>query len=392
MRPIRAALVMLLGVLALTPTFGTFRPQLFTVSLFVVLLLVIQRSDRGRPWVLWLLPPLFALWVNLHGGVLGGLAVLGTWAVLCALLEKGRKRWWPVAATVGSIAAMGLNPYGYAHVTFLVQTATVARPEIQDWQPTDLGSPAGIAYLALAALVVIAVVVGRSDLQMPIVVPLVALTVAPFLSVRHLQLFVPALVVLGGSYLAGVSRRIDGERSRSSAAVRPALALTVAIVVALAGSVWVVRSVAHGAGCIEVESGQFEFPMRAVDALGDAGMTGNAVVPFNWGSYVIWHLGPELWVSIDGRRETAYSDDVLQANLDFIEGVGVWDRLLGLAPTDLVMVPSASPAAGLMRERAGWVVAYDDPVATVFTPSDAPFTLTPDGSLPIDGDGACFPA
>jgi hypothetical protein len=277
-------------------------------------------------------------------------------------------------------------------VTFLLETATVARPEIQDWQPTDLGSPAGIAYLVLAALVVVAVFVGRSDLRVPIVVPLVALTVAPFLSARHLQLFVPALVVLGGSYLAGMSRRIDGETSKPNAAARPALSLTMAIVVALAGSAWVVRSVAEGAGCVEVESGQFEFPMRAVGALVDAGVTGNAVVPFNWGSYVIWHLGPELQVSIDGRRETAYSDDVLQANLDFIEGGGEWDRLLGMAHTDVVMVPSASPAAGLMRERADWVVAYDDLVATVFAPTDAPITLTPDGSLPIDGDGACFPA
>ena len=30
-------------------------------------------------------------------------------------------------------------------------------------------------------------------------------------------------------------------------------------------------------------------------------------VDFDWGEYVIWHLGPQVRVSVDGRRETVYA-------------------------------------------------------------------------------------
>jgi hypothetical protein len=32
---------------------------------------------------------------------------------------------------------------------------------------------------------------------------------------------------------------------------------------------------------------------------------------FDWGEYALWHLGPRLKISMDGRRETIYSDRML---------------------------------------------------------------------------------
>src|SRR5262249_15704235 len=46
-------------------------------------------------------------------------------------------------------------------------------------------------------------------------------------------------------------------------------------------------------------------------ALKDQAAAGRLVLPYSWGHYAIWHLGPRLRVSIDGRRETIYSDRVL---------------------------------------------------------------------------------
>src|SRR4029077_19412605 len=61
------------------------RPQLFTYVCFAALILLLQRafpdaadpSSRPRSQrALWLVPPLFAVWVNAHGGFVAGLAVL----------------------------------------------------------------------------------------------------------------------------------------------------------------------------------------------------------------------------------------------------------------------------------------------------------------------------
>ena len=50
------------------------------------------------------------------------------------------------------------------------------------------------------------------------------------------------------------------------------------------------------------------------------GLTGTLVTTFNWDQYAIWHFGPALRVSIDGRRETVYSDAILQLHRRFERG------------------------------------------------------------------------
>jgi hypothetical protein len=383
LEPIRAALLGLLAVVALTPTFGTFRPQMLTVFLFVVMLVLILGVEGGRSRLLWAVPPLFALWVNVHGGVIAGLAVLVAWAVLHAIAGEGRARWFPLLSALGGLAATGVHPLGYEHLWFLIRTTTVPRPEIQDWQPVAIGSVVGVVYLILVLLLALALWARRRKVRISVALPLAALAVAPLLSVRHLQLFVPALFLLGAPYLVALGRR---ERETSATSTSGVVAFIVVLVaVSLVSGITMNRAV----GCIEVDAAQFEFPVRAVHAV--AGMEGEAIVPFNWGEYIIWHAGPGLQVSIDGRRETVYPDDVLQANLDFVNAEGDWERLLEMGSPDLVIVPTLAPVVELLDGHRGWRIAYQDPIASILAriPSGS---LRGDGTLPVDGDGLCFPA
>src|SRR5262249_12802145 len=56
---------------------ATIRPQLWTLLSFAVLCRVLSAD---RPLLRWWLPPLFAFWVNCHGGWVVGFGVLGAWA------------------------------------------------------------------------------------------------------------------------------------------------------------------------------------------------------------------------------------------------------------------------------------------------------------------------
>ena len=67
---------LLLGARAAEPVLGT-RPQVATFALTAWTLLVAERHLARGGRVRWLLPPLLALWANLHAGFLGGIAVLG---------------------------------------------------------------------------------------------------------------------------------------------------------------------------------------------------------------------------------------------------------------------------------------------------------------------------
>ncbi|MEO9173874.1 MAG: hypothetical protein ABI317_00065, partial [Gaiellales bacterium] len=58
------------------------RAQLFSLALFPVLALILRAEARRPSRLIWLVPPLLALWSNLHGAALTGLAVVGAYLVV----------------------------------------------------------------------------------------------------------------------------------------------------------------------------------------------------------------------------------------------------------------------------------------------------------------------
>ena len=125
------------------------RMLLFGWLCMMGLLLVLDRSQRtGRG--LWLLPPLFALWINLHGSWVFGMVVLvltiasglveGEWGLVVA------RRWTPeelkklLLALAASLAALFVNPFGYKLVlypyTLLLRQQGVMQ-YIEEWQSVD---------------------------------------------------------------------------------------------------------------------------------------------------------------------------------------------------------------------------------------------------------------
>ena len=106
----------------------------------------------------------------------------------------------------------------------------------------------------------------------------------------------------------------------------------------------------------------------------------NVAVHFNWGEYVLWHAGPRVKVSMDGRRETVYSDAAYHDNSLFIDGVGEWDRLLERRPrasrgeTDLALVPAGTAVYHLMSMHPDWELVMESGPAALFGRRGSPVT------------------
>jgi hypothetical protein len=76
------ALVLLVVLLGSLPVFLVVRSQLFSVLLFPALVALLRADARAPSRRIWLLVPLIALWSNLHGAVLVGLAVEAAYLIL----------------------------------------------------------------------------------------------------------------------------------------------------------------------------------------------------------------------------------------------------------------------------------------------------------------------
>jgi hypothetical protein len=100
-------LVSALVLIGTAPTVLVTRVGLFSLALFPVLVLLVYEDARAPGRRIWLTIPLLALWANLHGMVLAGVAVLGAYL----LLDRARRDpLLSVGVGAASIAAIFLTP------------------------------------------------------------------------------------------------------------------------------------------------------------------------------------------------------------------------------------------------------------------------------------------
>lgn len=130
------------------------RAQLFSLPLFAACALLLRSESRSPSNRIWLLVPLFALWVNLHGAALTGAAVAGAYLVF------GRARRRPaesVAVMAVSALALCANPalwHTPAYVLGVLHNQA-ARQAIGLWAPLSLYDVLDMLF-ALAGLALLA--------------------------------------------------------------------------------------------------------------------------------------------------------------------------------------------------------------------------------------------
>ena len=358
--PIMAAILVFIAWFGLQPALGTIRPHMFTMLFTAIVFIVISYAEFGRYRWLWILPPVFIMWVNFHGGFLAGLAFLGLWSVVHTILN--RKKWRSIIPPVIlSFIAVLLNPYGLDLIIFLLRTATVSRPEIVEWQPIRLMTDLGIIYFIYLVISVLGMFFSRKEKPISITILLVVAGILPLISVRHLPLFSIAMVIFAGEHIADAKSRISGGNSNPSR-IQSLVAYT-SIIMAFGLLLWGYFNSQH----IWITNKSIPlFPTQAVTLLQESSIEGNLAVEFNWGEYVIWHLGPEIQVSVDGRRETVYSEEIYEANLAFLSGKETWEDLIDDTDTNIALLAKNGPAYHLMKPKLGWELLYEDNTSALF--------------------------
>jgi hypothetical protein len=355
--PLARDLFVVLAVFATYSRTQVVRPQLFSVALFCVLLYLLRLSDRGRQRALWGVPLCFGVWANLHGGWIVGLAVLGVWSVGDAWQHRGGRR-LATLTLVGavSLAATLVNPYGFGLWQFIAETVRPARPDITDWKPLLHLPPSILAIEAiLPAIALVALWKARPAWRIPLrnAAVLGLLVVATFRVGRVDAFLQAAIAFLLSSQIVGLFNRLD-VRLRPSFR-RPSLAVG-AFAVALV--IYVGIAAVANLRVIRVEG--YWIPDRtAALLLRDARPGARVLTWFDWGEYALWQLSPAgIRVSMDGRRETVYSERVTADHQRFYAGqldmVDYPDRI----GADHVWLPSNFPIIDPLM-RNGWRKVLD---------------------------------
>jgi hypothetical protein len=297
-----------------------------------------------------------------------------------------------ILATVVTLFSTVLNPYGVQLWLFLVRTATVPRLDIIEWQPIKLITLEGQVYLVLLAVSAIALIFSRRERRPGLIAVLVCTAIVPLVAHRHTPLFGLATVVLAGEHIADVWNRWSPVRSGVDEKL---LASRVVVGLNFAGTAILVALSYANFDCVRLNPKAIAYPARAVSLLEDSGVSGNLAVHFDWGEYALWHLGPQIKISVDGRRETVYSDKTYALNLNYMRGTDDWDALLKDYDTHMSLVSKEFPVFNLMKLKPGWTLVYEDPISGLFVRERSAqaekLRRTQVSAIPYDGAGLCFP-
>ena len=360
------------------PLLQTLRPQLWSFVCVAILCRLLRRPDDSSVWPY---PILFAVWANLHGGWIVGAGVVAVWfGTNAAVRPKARRRG---ALIVGStIVATMLTPYGPTLWRFIAETVRLSRPAIEEWQPV-WNAPAG-AVVVLAAVVATAVWLVRRPFAHRLATLLVLgmLAVAGAKVARMTPLFVEVAVLLLAPAVKlrwPVGARHAPRPSRSDGVVA-----AVVLAAALVASVSVARS---ALACVHVDRHRMPEP-EAVTLL-EAAPAGRAVTFFNWGQYAIWHLGPRIRVSMDGRRETVYSDVRLAEHDAILAGSDEGLDVLEAWRPEYVWLPIDATRTRDWLVTSGYRIAFDGDRSFIAVRGDLHALAR--GSAPSAHRRACFP-
>lgn len=356
-----------IGMLAMTPVLMP-RPWLFTILFFIIeldILLTARRSGDYRR--LLLLPPLFALWANIHVQFIYGFFALGLFAAE-PLIERffrrpfsfkdlkagfNDRRWLIVIACAITTLA---NPYHLKVYVPIIEyiNQTGAYGYVSELLAPDFRNIAH--WTALGLTIWAAFTIGRrSEAQLFLVFLFIASVFVSFRSLRDIWFVVTVAIVIIASLRPTPEVKSHFALTKAQALV---VATTIVILTLLIARA---RNISEGALQDAVAG---KYPVVAANVVDERGYPGPLYNHSDWGGYLIWRL-PRLPVSMDGRTNL-HGDERIRRSIETWNGARHWAEDPELAAARLVIADAGAPLCSLLRLDHRFDLVYEDQVAAVF--------------------------
>ena len=304
------------GTFLATISFGP-RTILFGYLYLVVLLIVLERLRRLGRAPLWMIPPLFCLWINTHGSWSIGLIIF--FAIAAAGLVGGSwgrvesERWTPsqlrklIVAAIASIAALFVNPFGWRLVYYPFDLAFRQKLNIShvlEWVSVDFHTFRGKLVLGLLLTLLVCALVRNRRWNLGELLILMFAIYSGLTYIRFLMLLgIVAAPVLAKALDFFPHYRPEDETPKTNVVV---------IAVLLVIMVWVWPRNAQVQNAVEET-----YPSGMLSYLAAHPPQGNVLNFYLWGGYLGWH-DPHVAIFIDSRVDIFEYAGVLKDYLDVL--------------------------------------------------------------------------
>ncbi len=356
------------------------RSQMATFVLTAALSYILYLYKWKQIDRLWVVPLLFILWVNLHGGYIAGFMVLGAylagelinnglvragWASRSAHAEFIDWRRWRklLIITLISGAALLINPYTIDALLLPFKTVNIGALQnfIEEWAAPDFH----LLYQQpmLWMLLLTACVIGWSGrgLDMTQAILLTVFAYISFLARRNIGLFALICAPILMQHLSALWTRSPWGH-RSLARGYPVLNVIILGGVMAAALIKIVYPILP---TVQAKAEHDLLPVAAADWIVQHQPTGNMFNSYNWGGYLLWRLWPEYPVFVDGRTDVYNTFLNEYTQVAFVQSG--FESVLDQHQVGFIVIEQNSQLATALAQSDQWQLAYSDAQAVIYT-------------------------
>lgn len=301
---------------------GSLFSDVFT-ALVVMLIILIRKGGNHNRRLIVLIPLIFLVWVNMHGGFIVGFAILGVWLIadlVTYLKATQRSRELlivPTAVLSSSLLVSMINPMGWRVFAYplrpiLMDTFAIFKASIMEWMSpfSEAFKNTNATYLililfALSYLFVLLCAIKDDktksagfpyfELFLLILLTYLGLTMVRFVTTIGFSL--PLIWASLGSRLQSPEEREDGEPARPDTAEIGCLVTLMAAIIAIM-SFWGYKDSFGNPRRMALGLNQAVFPSAAVEFIDANNLDVNIFNEYSFGCYLIWR-----W---NGKRQIFY--------------------------------------------------------------------------------------
>ena len=377
-----SAPIIVIAAFACAHTWGA-RPQMISMLLTALFGLAISRMLVRRqlappPW----LPIVMIFWVNLHGGFIFGIALLGIavggyliqdWVRMSRRTDEELPPMMPRINAVRSIVvvvltalATLLNPNGLAGalypLSYLGNNASTRY--IAEWVSPDFHKPQYLFFEALVLILLVGAMANPRRARLVDVLILLPFLYLSFDSVRNINLLSVLAAPIAAELVTGaLPIRRRAPRTARTRDNRRFLINWVCVGIVAAAVVISAAVAVSGPG--QAKAVKKDFPVGALRYIQLHGLPARGFDSYNWGGYLIWQWYGQRAVYVDGRPDM-YGDAFMNSYVSAYDGNGSWSRLLDVNRLCYVLVEPSSGIAHALSTDHAWQRRYQDAEAVLY--------------------------
>ena len=362
--------------LAFSMTHMLVRPHVFSWLFGIITLYALHKQGR---WF-WLLPPLTALWANLHGGFILGLAlqsltIAGTF--LDELFSKGKadysylfqkiKR--PAGFFGLSVLAAGINPFGFKLYLFPFEvTKGIFSSSITEWLPPNLQEEWLFRLFFLLILLLMSLKSSQTNWTDRLFVLFffnASLTHQRYIGMASVFLcpyLARALKSLPWPKIKTSTMPTDQNQVKTSTVSGPIMTIILAL-----GFIILAGSGSPGSRAVLdtfLPLPTASHPVEAIKYLNQTQLPGHMFNKYSWGGYLIYALNPSQKVFIDGRADM-YGEEIFGDYQKIVSLDAEAEDLLKRHEIGWVIFSTDTALIRYLKTTGQWEETYADEVATI---------------------------